>query len=218
MSARSHTLVVAAAALLLLLPALAVAGDKDELEVVGFSDDAALFAYWTYGVYDGSGFPHAELNVVSTATGRKADAESKALTLEEAGEPKAALEKLKAAQAKHLEALKFGRDKGAEMYKSGTARATQFTVEGRTVEVKLDVRQGKVDEEKGTRDDSIGVRLVVGGKAQTVYQGRGGWDYGLNAVRLSANHKSVAVLVKHSAPGFEGFNRRYLCGAGRIAR
>ncbi|MGC4115542.1 MAG: DUF2259 domain-containing protein [Myxococcales bacterium] len=217
MSARSNLLMIAAAALSL-APCLAFAGDKDELEVVGFNDDASLFAYWTFGIYDGSGFPHAELNVVSTATGRKVDAESKALTLEDAGEEKSALAKLKAAEAKRLEALKFGRDKGAEMYRSGTARATKFTVEGRAVAVQVEVREGKADEEKGTRDDAVAVRLAVGGKAQTVYQGRGGWDYSLNSVRLSANHKAVAVLVKHSAAGFEGFNRRYLCGAGKIAK
>lgn len=216
MSARSHLLLLALP--VLLFPRAAVAGDKDEMEVVGFSDDASLFAYWTFGVYDGSGFPHAELNVVATGTGRKVDADSRSLTVEEAGEAKAALERLKATQAKHLEALKLGRDKGAEMYRSGTAVATKFTVEGKTVEVKLDVKAGKVDEEKGSRDDSVAVRLVVGGRAQTVYQGRGGWDYSLNAVRLSVNHKAVAVLVKHSAAGFEGANRRYLCGAGKIAR
>lgn len=206
---------LALAAAALLAPSLAAAGDKDEMEVAGFSDDATLFAYWTFGVFDGRGSAHAELNVVSTLTGRKAEAESR--SLEEDGE-QPALPKLKAREAKHVESLKLGRDRGLEMYKSGTALATKFTVDGKKVEVKLDVRKGQPDADTGLSDDSLTIRLVVDGQPQTLFVGRGGWDYGLNSVRVSADHRSIAVLVKHSTKGFEGPNRRYLCGAGRLAK
>ena len=215
MKARALTTLTLAAAAVLLSPATASAGDKDEMEVAGFGDDATFFAYWTFGAYDGSGKVHAELNVYSTLTGRKAEAESRSL---EADPPGPALPRLKAREAKHLEALKLGRDRGLEMYKSGTALATQFTVDGKKVEVRLDVRKGQPDPDTGLRDDSVSIRLAVDGAQQTLFVGRGGWDYSLNSVRLSADHRSIAVLVKHSTRGFEGANRRYLCGAGRMAR
>ncbi|MVA97354.1 DUF2259 domain-containing protein [Nitratireductor sp. CAU 1489] len=47
-----------AAAFFLCAPA-ASAGDVAELEILGFSDDASIFAFEEYGVQDGSGFAYA---------------------------------------------------------------------------------------------------------------------------------------------------------------
>ena len=50
------------------LPALAMAGDYAERNVIGFSPDGAYFAFVEYGVQDGSGFPYANAYVIATAT------------------------------------------------------------------------------------------------------------------------------------------------------
>jgi predicted secreted protein len=201
-----------------LLPGAALAADKDQLEVIGFSEDGTVFAYWTFGVYDGSGFPHAELNVFSTLTGKKNDQESRSEKIEKEGaaSEKAALVKLKAAEAKHLQALKLGKDPGVEMYKSGTAIKTSFTLAGVAMDLVLEVKKGQVDAEAGVPKDRIAVRLDAGGSRQTLLVGGGGFDYSLNSVRLSADQKSIAVMLKHSQQGFEGPDRRYDCAAGRL--
>jgi predicted secreted protein len=62
-----------AAALLLLFSAAAEAGDGAALRVIGFSPDAARFAFEQFGAHDASGFPYSQLAVIDTATG--ADAE-----------------------------------------------------------------------------------------------------------------------------------------------
>ena len=211
-------LLAALASSVLLLPVTARAADKDSIEVVGFSDDGTVFAYWTFGVSDGSGYPHAELNVFSTLTGSRNEKESQHLTVEsEDGTERSALDKLKAREAKRLQALKLGRDRGIEMYKSGTPTRTSFTVAGAAVELTLEVRKGRYDPDQGEAPkDRISLHLEVGGKRQTLLVGGGGFDYSLNSVRLSADMKSIAVLLKHSQQGFEGPDRRYDCAAGRL--
>ncbi|MBI5542417.1 MAG: DUF2259 domain-containing protein, partial [Deltaproteobacteria bacterium] len=185
---------------------------------VGFSRDGTVYVYWTYGVFDGSGFSHAELNVVSTLTGRRNEAESRQLILEEASEPKAALQRLKAQEARRLKALGFGQDPGTELYRSGTATRTSFTVDGRAARLIVDVHKGQLDPETNTAQDRIRVILEMGAGRQTLHVGSGGWGFSLNSVRLSADHRSLAVLLRHSTRGFEGPNRRFLCTAGRLPR
>lgn len=58
----------ALAAVLALFPTAAFAGDYAERTVIGFSADAAYFAFVEHGVQDGSGFPYANAFVVGTAT------------------------------------------------------------------------------------------------------------------------------------------------------
>jgi predicted secreted protein len=200
---------------LLALPSAARAGDKDEIQVIGFSEDATAFAYITFGVHDGSGFPHAELHVVSTLTGKANDKLATKVELEEGGEAQVALGKLKASIAKTLAAEKLGKDPGAELYKSGTAVKTTFTAAGKPVDVHVDVQKGSVDD-NGIPKDRVAVRLERAGKKATLLVGGGGYDYSLNSVRLSADGRSVVVMLKHSEAGFEGPNRRYLCAAGRM--
>lgn len=50
----------------LLLPAAATAGDYANLSIVGFSPDAAYFAFIEHGVQDGSGWPYANAYVIDT--------------------------------------------------------------------------------------------------------------------------------------------------------
>lgn len=209
--------ILALAAAALLLPAAALAGDKDEIEVVGFSADDSLFAYYTYGVYDGSGFPHAELHVYSTLTGRKNANESRKVVLEEdvGGKADPALAKVKAEAATRLDALGLGKDPGTEMYRSGTATRTSFTVDGKPVEIRLVVQRGSTPDEE-VRKDRVSVRVERGGRRVTLMSGGGGFDYSLNSVRLSQSGKALAVLLKHSERGFEGPNRRYDLAAGRV--
>lgn len=58
----------ALAAVIAALPATASAGDYADRTVIGFSPDAAYFAFVEYGVQDGSGFPYANAYVIDTAS------------------------------------------------------------------------------------------------------------------------------------------------------
>jgi len=62
----SYRIAVTAAACLAALPAMA--GDMATLNVLGFSEDAATFAFEEYGVQDGSGFPYANRFYIDTAS------------------------------------------------------------------------------------------------------------------------------------------------------
>ncbi|TCD14550.1 DUF2259 domain-containing protein [Oricola cellulosilytica] len=52
----------------MVLTAPSVAGDIAALNVLGFSDDGATFAFEEYGVQDGSGFPYANRFYIDTAS------------------------------------------------------------------------------------------------------------------------------------------------------
>lgn len=58
----------ALAAVLALFPTAAFAGDYAERTVIGFSADAAYFAFVEHGVQDGSGFPYANAYVIDIAS------------------------------------------------------------------------------------------------------------------------------------------------------
>lgn len=47
---------------------MAHAGDAAELNVLGFSNDGAIFAFEEFGIQDGSGFPYANRFYINTAT------------------------------------------------------------------------------------------------------------------------------------------------------
>ncbi|MGB7287055.1 MAG: DUF2259 domain-containing protein [Salaquimonas sp.] len=53
-------------ALYLSIPS-AIAGDFSTREILGFSEDGALFAFEEYGVQDGSGFPYSTIFIINTA-------------------------------------------------------------------------------------------------------------------------------------------------------
>jgi predicted secreted protein len=60
---------ISIAAVTVLAAALpARAGDMATLNILGFSDDAAVFAFEEYGVQDGSGFPYANRFYIDTAS------------------------------------------------------------------------------------------------------------------------------------------------------
>lgn len=46
----------------------AVAGDVSDLEILGFSADASIFAFEEHGIQDGSGFPYANRFYIDVAT------------------------------------------------------------------------------------------------------------------------------------------------------
>jgi len=50
-----------------LSPGLCRAGDRSQLEILGFSSDGAFIAYERYGVEDGSGIPYSEIYCVDIA-------------------------------------------------------------------------------------------------------------------------------------------------------
>jgi predicted secreted protein len=201
----------ALALLIALAPAAALAGDKAELQVVGFSEDASAFAYLTYGIEDGSGFSYAELVVLSTRSGKKLAPPSAERRQEEGS----ALDALKAQVAPKLADLKLGQDPGVELYRSGTATKTSFTVAGKTYTLTLLRTVGDVGE-GGDRKDRFALKLEGGGKRRVLATGGGGFDYALNSVRLSADGKAAAVFLRHSTRGFEGPNRRYTAVAFRF--
>ncbi len=103
------------------------------------------------------------------------------------------------------------------MYRSGTAYRTSFTAAGRPIAVTLDVRRGRPDAD-GIRKDRVSVRLERDGKRHALFVGGGGYDYSLNSIRLAADGRSLAIVLKHSEKGFEGPNRRYLCVPARLPR
>lgn len=204
----------AALAVLLIeiLSAPARAGDKDVLEVVGFDAHGSKFAYWTSGVEDGSGLGHAELNVYSVGAGRKLDQESRQLKLERRGGT-TALEELKATVGAELAARGFGKDPGVELYRSGTATSTSFTLSGTPCTLRLYRRRIAGGENPKER---VVVQLESARGPRRLYTGAPGHDYSLNSVRLSADGRSLAIFLKYSTRGFEGVNRRYLLVPARI--
>ena len=197
----------------------AAAADKDQLEVIGFSEDGKWFAYWTWGVSDGSGFPHAELNVHDVGRGRRDDKQSQKLDVQTSDDkttPTTALDQLKVARQAQLDQLKLGKDPGVELYKSGTPTRTSFTLAGRELELRL-LKTGGVDRKTGLPRETIALTLTPkGGKARLLFKGGEGFDFSLNSVRLSADGKSLAVFLKHSVRGFEGADRRFLLVPARL--
>ncbi len=208
---RSRLALLSILALSMLAPAPAGAGDKDELEVVGFSAQAEVFAYFTYGVEDGSGFSHAELVALSTKTGKKLSPPS-AMRRQEQG---TALDDLKSQSARRLGELGLGADPGFELYRNGTSTQTSFTIAGKPYTLRLLRTQGAPGED-GVREDRWALRLDGPGRSRLLSSGGGGFDFGLNSVRLSADGKALAVFLRYSARGFEGPNRRYLAVVARL--
>ncbi|MCX5497001.1 DUF2259 domain-containing protein [Kaistia dalseonensis] len=51
----------------------ATAGDFAERNLLGFSGDGARFAFEEFGVQDGSGFPYANVTVIDTTKGKRAE-------------------------------------------------------------------------------------------------------------------------------------------------
>jgi predicted secreted protein len=74
-----------AAALAMMLPATAFAGDAADREIIGFSPDAGVFAFEEYGVEDGSGFPYSNIYVINVDTDGWIDGTPIRVRLEEDG-------------------------------------------------------------------------------------------------------------------------------------
>ena len=74
-----------AAALAVLFPLAALAGDAADREIIGFSPDASLFAFEEYGVEDGSGFPYSNVYVINVDDDSWVDGTPIRVRLEEDG-------------------------------------------------------------------------------------------------------------------------------------
>lgn len=67
MARGTHIIRLFALCLGLLIAQAAHAGDHAKLNIIGFSNDGALFAFEEYGVQDGAGFPYANRFYINTA-------------------------------------------------------------------------------------------------------------------------------------------------------
>jgi hypothetical protein len=174
-------------------------GIKYTMEVIGFSDDTKLFAYWLSGEYKQKGQTriHAALMVHSTETGQPVMSET------ESGGA-AALGQLKARMAGELASRKLGKDPGTELYKSGTATKTSFSLGVRgTYELLLKT-------EAGPGDDIVDVLLTgPDRKTTSLITHSEGYNRSLNTVRLSRDGSVLAVVTKYSRSTYAGENREY---------
>ena len=193
----------------------ASASNSPEMEIIGFGADGGTFAFSLYGIADGTGAPYASMEVYSISTGKKLPSSSAEIRKYDSGTIESTRAELRAASMRALEALGVGRDPGAELYRTGTATATTFPVGGKTASVRLEVKP-KARNEFGRSFDSVTVWIEHGGRRKALLTSTEGSNYALNAVRLAADGKGLAVLVKYSRPGFEGDDRTYLCAAGRL--
>lgn len=62
--ARAFPSIVLALALAFGCVAPALAGDRAQLDIIGYSEDNRYFAFEEYGVHDGSGFPYSSIYIV----------------------------------------------------------------------------------------------------------------------------------------------------------
>jgi len=86
--ARAKASLLRAALLLGLLGAApALAGDRDLLQVLGYSEDGRYFAFESFGLDGASGQAHAAITIIDLATGRPAESPAVVEADEEALEP-----------------------------------------------------------------------------------------------------------------------------------
>ncbi len=200
--------------LLFVLPATALGGNTAEVEVVGFSDDGSLFAWYDFGIVDGAGFGYANLFVIDekgASPNRKPAVAHDGSAAE--GEPPSeavVLAQLKAKTAAVVKAKKLT-DPGVELYTSGTARSTSFTVGNRPAKLTIKTKPW-TDDESGFSGVEASVVLTIQGKERVLLPPtKVGASINLSSVRLSKGGTSLAVIVKYdSVTGFEGADRRVL--------
>lgn len=199
---------------LLLLPVLAQAGNTAEVELVGFSDDGSLFAWYDFGVVDGAGWGYADLFVIDekgASLNRKPTVahDGSAAEREPPGQAEV-LAQLKTKTAALLKAKKLT-DPGVELYTSGTARSTSFTLGTRPAKVTIKTKPWS-DEESGFSGVEASIVLSVQGKERVMLPPtKVGASINLASVRLSKSGTSLAVVVKYdSVNGFEGADRRVM--------
>ncbi len=187
------------------LRAIPAEGIKYAIEVIGFSDDGSLFGYWLSGVHKRTGQSQARLTILSTETGQPVVSEYEFSGVN-------VLDRLKARMAKEVAARNLGRDPGTELYKSGTATKTTFSLGKRgAYEVSLKTTAGS-----GTEGDDVDVQLTGPDKKTTsLITHSNGYNRSLNSVRLSKDGSVLAVVTKYSRMLESGENREYSVAFGR---
>ncbi|MBL8939833.1 MAG: DUF2259 domain-containing protein [Archangium sp.] len=198
----------------LLLPVMALAGNTAEVELVGFSDDGSLFAWYDFGVVDGAGWGYANLFVIDekgASLSRKPVAAHDGSAAE--GEPPTQAEVLAQLKAKTAAVLKAKKltDPGVELYTSGTARSTSFTLANRPAKLTIKTKPWS-DDESGFSGVEASIVLTIQGKERVLLAPtKVGASINLSSVRLSKAGTSLAVIVKYdSVNGFEGADRRVM--------
>ncbi len=63
---KKHTATFAGVFAPMLLPIAAVGADVSQIQVLGFSPDAKVFAFEEFGIQDGSGFPYSTIYLIDT--------------------------------------------------------------------------------------------------------------------------------------------------------
>ena len=178
-------------------------GNKPDIELIGFSDDGNAFGYLLSSVKPDSKDTLAEMRVFSLDGNRE-------VLLETAsgsdGDAKAVSAKLKENLRARLAELKLGGDTGTEMYKSGTATKTKFSIEGiGQFEVSLNAVPIP-----NSQDETLELVLTRPGSAPTIiYTRKEGFKNSLNTVRLSKNKKTLAIVMKYSGLTDNRENRLY---------
>lgn len=235
---------IVAAALWVLAPCAAWAGDAAEAEVLGFAD--GLFAFEEYGVQDGSGFPYSNIYVVDVATDTWADGTPIRVLLKEDG---ATL-----ARARELAEARLGDRFGARFDDAGAvtlAHSPLGEVEADPVrlafapvlpalplgnhepryQARLELYHGETQEQgciQAIGDRPMGFRLIIereGGGSRVlseddvVPRSRGcPITYRISRVVVPEGYPPdrVAVLISVFGPGFEGASRRFIAVTGRL--
>jgi hypothetical protein len=177
------------------------ASTKLAMQVLGFSSGYPSFAWAVSGTDAAKGEARAELHAVQ-ARGKMV---LNAIATEPSpADPQAILERLETERAKDLAALELAGDLGTELYKSGTALQTSFTISGKRYLVRLAVQGSAPDQDAElTLARPGGVPTIIG-----MY--RGGFEYSLNSIRLSRSGAQLAVICKRTRRVAGGLQREHL--------
>jgi predicted secreted protein len=221
------------------LSASAFAGDAAYLKNLGFSDDGKYYAFVEYGTQDGSGFPYADVSVVTVATNKLARVHGVVVQNENATE-KQALDKALAESRLADFGLVAGKNSGRTVVlhsrdEAGVFTDVQFSVSEwqspvyeLTLAKKLlpDHTNGQwCTQEGGPAGFTLSLKSVSGTDQplnltlqddQELPKSRG-CALTNSIAQVIVNGKALVVLVKYGSVGFEGPDYRYLAVTGTPA-
>ncbi|BCH33528.1 hypothetical protein MesoLjLc_54580 [Mesorhizobium sp. L-8-10] len=229
---------------LALIAADAFAGDTASLEILGFSQDGAVFAFEEYGVQDGSGFPYSNRYYIDTRTDRflpetpvRVRLDDEAATLD-AARTEARERGEKFVTQSELSANR-GFTAGANAVTELSTDPFRLAVNPRPVfpaidpmlEFRLDEIPIPVPEPCASQGEARGFRLIRIGTAdgeqsrlvhedKSIPRSRGCPNgYRLGAIQTFSGDGSLAsyaVLISVRQYGFEGPDHRWIAVTGRF--